>query len=232
MTTTLSEILYEDRYILGEMMYIVLTGDIRGSSKVDDRRELADRLVDLCAHLNQHFVSNIAVKFKVVSGDGIQGLLTLDTNIFKLAYYIRAVIFPYYMRLGFGVGGIDTAFDEDISQVDGVCFQSSAKAIDWAKSNNHWVRVESNDFDIDTIWNGLFISQELIMNKLKNNQNKAINLYVKKWVEDSKYPSLVQISHEMKSAPPNVHRIFMNTGWYELKYVIGLMPNIKTILSK
>jgi len=231
MTTTLSEILYENRYILGEVMHIVLTGDIRGSSKVDDRRDLADRLVDLCAHLNRYFAPNIVVKFKVVSGDGIQGLLALDTNVFKLAYYIRASIYPYFMRLGFGVGGIDTAIDEDISKMDGECFGFSSNAIDEAKRQNIGIQFNSKFHYLNSLLNSLCVLQDAVLNKLTELQNDVFRYYVKMSIETRKVTQS-KIAVSLETTQPNINRIFNTTEFKAIINHYETISNLNEVLKE
>ena len=222
---------YENRYILGEVMYIVLTGDIRGSSKVDDRRELADRLVDLCAHLNRYFASNIVVKFKVVSGDGIQGLLALDTNIFKLAYYVRAVIFPYYMRLGFGVGGIDTAIDEDISKMDGECFSFSSRAVDEVKRQNIGIQFNSKFHYLNSLLNSLCVLQDAVLSKLTELQNDVFRYYVKMSIETRKVTQS-KIAVSLETTQPNINRIFNTTEFKALINHYETIFNLNEVMKE
>ena len=211
-------------------MYIALTGDIRSSSRVEDRRDLAKRLLELCEQLNKHFAPFILAAFKVVSGDGIQGLLKLDTNLMKLSFYIRAVIHPYFMRLGFGIGGIDTDMEADVSKMDGECFRNSAQAVESSKSLHRWACVKSIESSFDMLFNISLQMYDSYMSNKRDRQKQIINQYVMLWNENK---ALTQsMTGKILNIPQsNISRTLKKIGWNTLKFDIDNLPNYRQLLQ-
>jgi len=167
-----------------DKIYLVLTGDIKGSSQVENRQGLTNSLLDLCAAVNRYFSVNIIAPFKVVSGDGMQGLLKTDTNIMLLAHYIRAKIHPYFMRLGFGLGELSTQLNDDVSLMDGKCFQYAGEAVEYCKDNDLWAYLRSEEADTDKNYDALFFLQQMYYQRLNPQQKKLVRAYFVLFVEE------------------------------------------------
>ena len=211
-------------------IYIALTGDIRSSSRVEDRRDLAKRLLELCEQLNKHFAPFILTPFKVVSGDGIQGLLKLDTNLMKLSFYIRAVIHPYFMRLGFGIGGIDTDMEADVSKMDGECFRNSAQAVEIVKKKDDWVYLEPQEINYNHLLSSIFSIYETFLEKFTSRQNTIINQYISILIEKGKVTHK-QVADIMGIPRSNVSKALNKVNWRSIYEIMNAIPTIRDFIE-
>ena len=208
--------------------YIALTGDIKGSSQVEDREELRRHLLNLCAKINKYFSKNIVVNFKIVSGDGIQGLLSLDTNIVLLAHYIRAKIHPYFLRIGFGVGRVSTELLPDTEGMDGECFNYASSAINNAKATNHWFHLESKNGVINNVFNSIALYLQYYLDHLNRTEAKIVISYV---IENIEYNYVTQnrIQDMTGILQPHISRALKKSKLEEMYSSIITYPTIQTL---
>lgn len=191
------------------MRYIVLTGDLKSSRQIEDRQDCQLKLKNALNHVNEYFNNDITSKFRIIGGDGFQGMISKPDIIFDIYYTLFELIdHPFY--LGIGIGNISTDISEFIEEIDGPAFHYSSEALKNVKKKKRWVAIGSETENIDLIectlnlvsdmmWDWTQRRKEIILFYRKNGENsKAIektalnfntgrrNIY--KTLEMGKYP--------------------------------------------
>ena len=167
-------------------------------------------------------------KFKVVSGDGVQGLLKTETNIMLLAHYLRAKIHPHLMRLGLGLGGLTTQLCEDVSLMDGKCFQFAGEALERGKNYDRWVYFTGDKEDFNRIINSSFLFQQLYYDQFNKQQSLLVRNYMVEFIENGN-ENLSRISALLNIPLPNVSRNLKLIQWEEVFNTILTYPTIYNI---
>lgn len=135
--------------------YIVVAGDLHKSKKASQRHLIQENLKKGLGLINSEFTKSVVADFKVVGGDGFQGML--KDAIFVLEVYYRLFEFidhPFYFSVG--IGGIATKVSKRIDEVDGRAFHLAIEGLDEAKRRGLWVAIKADVEDIDLIsclWN-------------------------------------------------------------------------------
>ncbi len=132
------------------MKYVVLIGDLKSSRKIAERAKVQEKLKRTLKYVNEYCADSIAAKFRIVSGDSFQGMLSSPESIFDVYYALFEKIgHPFY--LGIGIGGISTNLSEDIAEIDGEAFHMASEALAGAKKEIRWIELRSNWKDNDLI---------------------------------------------------------------------------------
>jgi hypothetical protein len=126
-----------------DLEYIVITGDLRSSKKIDKRSITQDNLKEAMKYLNTNFNEHIVSEFQIVGGDGFQGMISAFDIIMDIYFSLfRKIRHPFY--LGVGQGSISTSLSEHIQEIDGKAFHFSKDALNTAKKKNRWIVLNSN----------------------------------------------------------------------------------------
>lgn len=125
------------------LMYLAMIGDVVGSRGVQDRRELQDRLRKMIELANAHFSEIIASSFVLTIGDEFQGLLRSVGQIDRLQALLRSAVHPVELRIGLGVGRLDTPLESPALGMDGPCFHRARMAIERAEARATLLEVEA-----------------------------------------------------------------------------------------
>ncbi len=168
-------------------MYIVVTGDLRSSKKIDDRNISQDNLKKAIKYLNSNFNEHIVSEFRIVGGDGFQGMISGFDIILDIYFSLfKKIRHPFY--LGVGQGSISTSLSEYIQEIDGKAFHFSRDALNTAKKKNRWIVLHSNlpnndltecilNFICDIMWSWTTRRSEIILFYREHGENpQAIEL--------------------------------------------------------
>lgn len=135
-----------------------MIGDVIGSRRAPDRSGLQHRLQGGLRDINAAFAEQVAAEFVLTVGDEFQGLLHGAQELDKLLATLRTHAFPAELRLGLGIGGLDTQLQQQALGMDGPCFHRARQAIERAEARHTPVEVESGQpgaaFEIYALMSG------------------------------------------------------------------------------
>lgn len=118
---------------MGRSIFLAVIGDVVGSRGVQDRKELQRRLRKAIDLVNERFSAGIASHFVLTIGDEFQGLLHSVKEIDRLMALFRSIVHPVELRMGLGVGRLDTTLEPIALGMDGPCFHRARAAIEQAE---------------------------------------------------------------------------------------------------
>lgn len=124
-------------------MHIVITGDLKSSRKIDNRYLSQDNLKNAIQYLNSTFRKHLISEFRIVGGDGFQGMISRSAIILEIYFSLfQKIKHPFY--LGVGIGSISTQLSDFVQEIDGEAFHLSSEALNFAKKKNRWFILRSN----------------------------------------------------------------------------------------
>lgn len=140
-------------------MHIVITGDLKSSRKIDNRYLSQDNLKNAIQYLNSTFRKHLISEFRIVGGDGFQGMISRSDIILEIYFSLfQKIKHPFY--LGVGIGSISTQLSDFVQEIDGEAFHLSSEALNFAKKKNRWFILRSNlrnnDDLIECVFNFMF----------------------------------------------------------------------------
>ena len=157
-------------------LYTALTADIIGSRKdtasVGEAGEKLNRF-------NSVFEDLIAVKFTLFRGDEIQGVFKEAAQLPRLIRQFRCRLRPLGLRIGVGVGRIETGLEREFSwQMDGSAFHRSREALGQiARSRSEATRFAGGAAaQLETI-NVLYTLVDAIQGRWSEKQWQAVDAY-------------------------------------------------------
>lgn len=114
-------------------MYCALIGDIIDSQLINNRNSIQKKYIEAFQIINQKYEQDIAANFKIRDGDGFHGLLKTTEHVMEIILWIRLALVPVQIRIGIGIGEIDTEINKnEIQEIDGKAFNIARKAMDFA----------------------------------------------------------------------------------------------------
>jgi len=165
-----------------EPTYIAVIGDIVASRKLTSarRREVQIAFGELINRMNKVFAADLRAKFTIALGDEFEGLLSTreaHQTIPDLIWIIDNAFTGPLMRLGIGLGAIDTEIPEYAASVDGPAFHRGREAIGLAAKKGRMGGVFRGFSDNqDTILNGLARVLHHQRNSWSRQQRKVASL--------------------------------------------------------
>ncbi len=118
--------------------YLAFIADMVRSRELSSakRAVVQKHFQELVATLNRQYRQSLASKFAITLGDEFQGLLTTSTVIPDLIWQIEEKFPDRHLRVGMGMGSLDTALQEYAINIDGPALHSARDAIEAAKKGN------------------------------------------------------------------------------------------------
>lgn len=215
--------------------YVVVTGDLKSSRRLEDRAEVQEGLKNALRMVNRRFEEEIAAKFMVVRGDSFQGMLYSPKCLFDM-YHVFFENISRQFYLGIGVGDISTSLSENVGEIDGEAFHKASEALERAKKENIWIVFRSEweidevvtcllNFMADVMWNWTKRQKELIIYfREHGGDREAVRLASKKFGvgERSIYKTLRTGKYHLWRDAEKVVADLLNRKWFEL----GIEPEM------
>lgn len=115
-------------------LYIAVIGDIVRSRRIERaaRGDVQASFIQLMNRLNQEFAPSLQGKFMIALGDEFEALIRASAashTIPDLIWRIEEIFPNPVLRLGFGLGRIDTPITENVAALDGPAFHHAREAI-------------------------------------------------------------------------------------------------------
>lgn len=133
-----------------EVPFIAVIGDIRGSRRLNDRKEVQSKLRSVLKQINEKYESDIAAKFVITLGDEFQGLLSAEKNLLKIIQELKMQLYPVELRYGVGIGKITTDIDSEMALgADGPGYYNARDAIEHIRQNEKKNKAILTDIYLD-----------------------------------------------------------------------------------
>lgn len=118
--------------------YVAVIADMVKSRELPSSRRgsVQKNFGKLIKNLNVEYRRDIASKFVITLGDEFQGLLNTSTLIPDLIWQLEENFPERNLRVGIGLGTLDTPFQKIAINIDGPALHAARKAIEIAKKNN------------------------------------------------------------------------------------------------
>lgn len=205
-------------------MYIVLTGDLKSSKKIEDRSIVQNRLREALNYVNDKFYNYVVAKFKIIGGDGFQGMISSPDIIFDIYFVLfEKIKNPFY--LGIGIEGISTRLSQYVEEIDGKAFHYSSEGLETAKKKRKWVIFRSNLLNNNLFECILNLSFEIMWNWTQ--RRKEIIMFYREHGENSL--AIEKASFKFKIGVRNVYKALEAGKYSLLKYAENIF---KEELSK
>ena len=139
-------------------MYCAIMGDIIKSREIiEGRGETQERFKSAIKNINDKYANSIKSNFTIMAGDGFYGLINSCENLLNIILEIRLAIAPNQIRIGIGIGSIDTKIEKNNSElIDGRANSTAKEAIDYLSENEKkyesvyrttFLKVDSRNYD-------------------------------------------------------------------------------------
>ncbi|MDD3704564.1 MAG: SatD family protein [Clostridiaceae bacterium] len=112
-------------------MYYAIIGDLVASRSYEDRLHVQEKLKYNLNEINREYSNEIGANFLITLGDEFQGLLTQPLHLFPIIDKIRFSMYPVKIRIGIGIGNINTEIDRSQAiGADGPAYHFARKMIE------------------------------------------------------------------------------------------------------
>lgn len=148
-----------------DRLFAVLSADVIGSRRVTDRKDLLGKLLQGVDFLNRTLERWRITPFRIVGGDGLQGVLSSPVPLPRALLGLKAVISPYPLRVIVGWGKISTGVLDDPSLMDGEVFLRTSEALKRAKARGREVVFSTGIGEIDEVADMVYSVAEVLWRK-------------------------------------------------------------------
>lgn len=191
--------------------YAVVTGDIIGSRKTQDRMNLQVALQKCLDYINGAFREDIAIRFQITLGDEFQGLVVNLGAAPTITSIIREELYPISVRLAIGIGSIDTDLTSQISRMDGPAFHFSRAGMEQiSKREGQRTAYITNDLHVNDILAVVGRLSDILLAERTNKQWEAIRLYRKE-------KKLKKVADRLGVKFQNVHKRLQAAHWDDIE---------------
>ncbi len=130
-------------------MYYAVIGDLVASRHYENRFELQEKLKKILSEINIEYSDDIGANFVITLGDEFQGLLNQPLHLFQIIDKIRFSMYPVKIRIGIGIGDINTRIDRGQAiGADGPAYHYAREAIEEIRKNEISQRRKLQDVKI------------------------------------------------------------------------------------
>ncbi len=156
--------------------YIAVIGDVVESRAIRNRSEIQKDFKSAMNSLNEMFSTDLHARFVVTLGDEFQGLVKRSLNSYQFfqAYHL---LFGNRVetRIGFGLGDLSTAMNDEAIGMDGTCFHQARQAVDSMKQKNKFLAFHG--FEMNVAINVLANTVVSARQQWTDRQIEVVNLY-------------------------------------------------------
>lgn len=217
------------------MPYTAIIGDIKGSKKLNNRREVQVKLGEVLEEINIKYKDNIASTFSITLGDEFQGLLKSPRCALEIVKFIQTKMYPVVFRIGVGLGDIST----DINPVsalgaDGPAYYAAREMVDTlheseyknrrAEADIHFAIYKEYSFEIEQI-NTMLALIKVIEDRWKSEQRLTI------WDMLENGGSQQDCAVRMKTTQSTVGRRLISGNYYLYKHTLDILDRAIELLG-
>lgn len=153
-------------YLENRHSFAAVIGDIKGSRKLENRKEVQERLQKVLDRLNRKYEEDIVSSFLITLGDEFQGLLCSGKNILNMINEIKMEMYPVRLRFGIGFGTITTDIRREMALgADGPGYYRAREAVEVLKEREKknrpvpadlCLKMDEEDRDKEVLLNTVF----------------------------------------------------------------------------
>jgi len=195
---------------IGTKRYIAVIGDMVRSRDLprSERGLVQKQFAELISNLNKEYRKDIASKFVITLGDEFQGLLSTTALIPDLIWRLEKDFPERDLRVGIGLGPLDTPIQKFAINIDGPALHAARAATETAKKVNALGGVFNGFGRLDEILNG--IARLLWFNRSRwtLSQRKIANL-LRQGMPQSEAAELLKIKRQVVSKQASA------SGWVQ-----------------
>ncbi len=188
--------------------YLAIIADMVRSRDVAPARRplLQRRFADLIVSLNRDYCRTIAARFVITLGDEFQGLLHASAIIPDLIWRLEQEFPQRELRLGIGLGALDTPLQKSAINIDGPALHAARAAIQAAKQRKVLGGVFRGFGHLDPVLDG--IARQLWFQRARwtASQRMIANLLRQGF-------SQVKVARKLRIRPQVVSRQAIAAGW-------------------
>lgn len=152
-----------------------LIGDIVKSKQYSgpSRGQLQVQFKEALAEINAQHEDDVLADFVITIGDEFQGLLKTAECLPDIVWEIESYLRPVEMRLGIGLGNLDTPLAKDALAMDGPVWHRARQALSTARTRLGGVFVGFGS-DEDILLNGIARILHFVRAGLTDQQHKVV----------------------------------------------------------
>jgi len=210
--------------------YVAVIGDIKSSKKIENRKNVQEKLKNILENINEKYKEDISAKFMITLGDEFQGLLCKGENVLAVVEEIQRKMYPIEIRFGIGVGAITTEINPEMAiGADGPGYYKARSAIEFLKKNERKNKIHISDIRIEIdedrnliveMLNTIFSLVAVVKYNWTDRQREII------W-DMSKYQDGQEKSAErLGIAQSSVQRGLTNGNYYAYKEAMETISNV------
>jgi len=210
--------------------YVAVIGDIKSSKKIENRKNVQEKLKNILENINEKYKEDISAKFMITLGDEFQGLLCKGENVLAVVEEIQRKMYPIEIRFGIGVGAITTEINPEMAiGADGPGYYKARSAIEFLKKNDRKNKIHISDIRIEIdedrnliveMLNTIFSLVAVVKYNWTDRQREII------W-DMSKYQDGQEKSAErLGIAQSSVQRGLTNGNYYAYKEAMETISNV------
>lgn len=186
-------------------MYTVITGDIIGSRELLAKGIKRENFIKAVEEVNEACEDYLLVKFSLMRGDEIQGILKQVDFLPAVVRNLRYNFFPAGLRIGIGIGSISTGIEKNSWEMDGEAFYRAREALSLCDKNAITI-VKTGDLFIEEATTALFTLLDALQSKWTRAQWEAVMNY-------EKYGTYKKAAQILKVMPQNVAKRCNAARW-------------------
>jgi hypothetical protein len=187
--------------------FIVMIGDLIGSTEVRERRLLQRKLVSAYKSANSLFKRDIYAPIKITLGDEIACVLTSTVNLYRIVVHLLEAIHPYRMRFVFVKGELTAGLEtKDAAIIDGPPYKRGGEYISFAKSAKTDFIFDLGNPAKDEVLNSLANLIIETKHDWTENQRKAAKLY-------GELKNQKKVARKMRVSQQNVAKTLKSISW-------------------
>ena len=210
--------------------YVAVIGDIKSSKKIENRKNVQEKLKNILENINEKYKEDISAKFMITLGDEFQGLLCKGENVLAVVEEIQRKMYPIEIRFGIGVGAITTEINPEMAiGADGPGYYKARKAILFLKGSECRNKINISDIRIEIdedrnliveMLNTIFSLVAVVKYNWTDRQREII------WDMDKYQDGQEKSAERLGIAQSSVQRGLTNGNYYAYKEAMETISNV------
>jgi predicted DNA-binding protein YlxM (UPF0122 family) len=180
-------------------MYAVLTGDLIGSSRFEERENVISNLKYSFKMISPE---SITLPFAIFRGDSFQGVLSRPDEALQAALIIRASLLSSFRgkrarldaRIAIGIGTIDYLPGDQVGEGDGEAYRNSGLELDKMKKREQNIIIKTPWAEINEELRIECSLLDALIQRWTKEQAEVIIYHIKKGVTQEEIAKILNIS--------------------------------------
>ena len=178
----------------------VLIGDLVRSRKAKDRAEVQRKLRKIVDEINGSAKSIIA-PLAVARGDEFEGAFKDAAACYAAFERIERALYPVKVQAGIGIGGINTDFSKNVTEMDGSAFHHAREALERVRGSGSGTLVAKDGKSEEDV-NVMLSMFWALKNGWTDRQRELAEFYL-----DSGMPMQIEVAKHFGVSQPAVAKV-------------------------